>query len=206
MANRQFVSFPFTDLYKIKQQVLNWSARFSTCCFFDNHQYPSELPGYECLAAVGERARLEASAGNAFEQLKEFSQAQDDWLFGHFSFDLKSETEQSPSLLPDFIRFPDLFFFVPEDHSSKSTMKSRSVYSGTITRKFWMKLKRKNGQRSTANGQRSSLFVIQLFKTGFPKQTIFRLYSSCASISYGAIVMKLISARNFLLKMPIWIP
>jgi para-aminobenzoate synthetase component I len=114
MANRQFVSFPFTDLYKIKQQVVNWSARFSTCCFFDNHQYPSELPGYEVLVAVGERARLEASAGNAFHQLKEFSQAQADWLFGHFSFDLKSETEQSPSRLPDFIRFPDLFFFVPE--------------------------------------------------------------------------------------------
>ncbi len=70
MANRQFVSFPFTDLYKIKQQVLNWSARFNTCCFLDNQQYPSELPGYECLAAVGERARLEASAGNAFDQLK----------------------------------------------------------------------------------------------------------------------------------------
>jgi para-aminobenzoate synthetase component I len=114
MANRQFVSFPFIDLYKIKQQVVNWSARFSTCCFFDNHQYPSEIPGYEVLVAVGERARLEASAGNAFRQLKEFSQAQADWLFGHFSFDLKSETEQSPSRLPDFIRFPDMFFFVPE--------------------------------------------------------------------------------------------
>jgi para-aminobenzoate synthetase component 1 len=114
MANRQFVSFPFNDLYKIKQQVVDWSARFSTCCFFDNHQYPSEFPGYEGLVAVGERARLEASAGNAFQQLKEFSRAQADWLFGHFSFDLKSETEQSPSRLPDFIRFPDLFFFVPE--------------------------------------------------------------------------------------------
>jgi para-aminobenzoate synthetase component I len=114
MANRQFVSFPFIDLYKIKQQVVNWSARFSTCCFFDNHQYPSEIPGYEVLVAVGERARLEASAGIAFRQLKEFSQAQADWLFGHFSFDLKSETEQSPSRLPDFIRFPDMFFFVPE--------------------------------------------------------------------------------------------
>jgi para-aminobenzoate synthetase component 1 len=114
MAKRQFVSFPFSDLSKIKQQVLNWSARFSTCCFLDNQQYPSELPGYECLVAVGERARLQTHTGNAFEQLKKFSGEQADWLFGHFSFDLKSETEKSPSLLPDFIQFPDLFFFVPE--------------------------------------------------------------------------------------------
>ncbi len=114
MANRQFVSFPFSDLYDIKQKVLNWSARFDTCCFLDNQQYESEENSYECLAGVGEVARLEAHSGNAFDQLKKFSQAQDDWLFGHFAYDLKSETENSPSLLPDHIRFPDLFFFVPE--------------------------------------------------------------------------------------------
>jgi para-aminobenzoate synthetase component 1 len=114
MAKRRFVSFPFHDLYKIKEQVLNWSARFNTCSFLDNQQYPSEEDGFECLVALGEKTRLQAVAGHAFEALKEFSLQQDDWLFGHFSFDLKSETEDSPSDLPDFIGFPDLFFFVPE--------------------------------------------------------------------------------------------
>ena len=114
MAKRQFVSFPFSDLYKIKQQVLNWSARFITFSFLDNQSYPSELNSYECMVAVGERARLQAASGDAFKKLKKFSAEQDDWLFGHFSFDLKSETENSPSRLPDFIQFPDLFFFVPE--------------------------------------------------------------------------------------------
>jgi para-aminobenzoate synthetase component 1 len=114
MAKRQFVSFPFSDLYTIKQQVLNWSAKFDTCCFLDNQEYPSEEGGYECLAATGERSRLKTIAGRAFEELKTFSLKQDDWLFGHFSFALKSETEHSPSRLPDFIGFPDLFFFVPQ--------------------------------------------------------------------------------------------
>jgi len=114
MAKRQFVSFPFSDLYKIKQQVLNWSARFNTFSFLDNQLYPSADHSYECLAAVGERARLRAVSGNAFDKLRKFSAEQEDWLFGHFSFDLKSETENSPSFLPDRIQFPDLFFFVPE--------------------------------------------------------------------------------------------
>lgn len=114
MAKRQFVSFPFSDLYIIKQQVLSWSARFDTCCFLDNQEYPSEADSYECLAAIGEISRFRADAGHAFEDLKIFSQDLDDWLFGHFSFSLKSETENSPSLLHDFIGFPDLFFFVPE--------------------------------------------------------------------------------------------
>ena len=114
MAKRQFASFPFSDLYKIKQQVLNWSARFDTCCFLDNQQYHSGEHTYECLVAAGERTRLQAEAGNAFSELKKFSLLNDDWLFGHFSFDLKSETGGSRSLLTDFIGFPDLFFFVPE--------------------------------------------------------------------------------------------
>jgi para-aminobenzoate synthetase component I len=114
MAKRQFVSFPFSDLYTIKEQVLDWSARFNTFSFLDNQQYPSADNRFECLAAAGERARLQAASGHAFEQLKKFSIEQEDWLFGHFSFDLKSETEDSPSRLPDLIQFPDLFFFVPE--------------------------------------------------------------------------------------------
>ena len=111
MAKRQFVSFPFSDLYNIKQQVLNWSARFNTFAFLDNQLYPSPESNYECLIAVGERARLKTNAGGAFEKLKAFSLEQGDWLFGHFSFDLKSETENVPSALPDQILFPDLFFF-----------------------------------------------------------------------------------------------
>jgi para-aminobenzoate synthetase component 1 len=114
MAKRQFLSFPFSDLYKIKQQVLDWSARFNTFSFLDNQQYPSAEHSYECLVAAGEKTRLKTKAGHAFDELKKFSLQQDDWLFGHFSFDLKSETEGSASHLPDFIQFPDLFFFVPE--------------------------------------------------------------------------------------------
>ncbi len=114
MAKRQFVSFSFTDLHTIKQQVLNWSAGFNTCCFLDNQEYASETNTYECLAGVGELFRLQTVSGVAFEHLKTFSGKQDDWLFGHLSFNLKSETENSPSGLPDFIGFPDLFFFVPQ--------------------------------------------------------------------------------------------
>lgn len=114
MSNRNFISFPVSSLSEIKQQVLNWSARFSTCCFLDNQEYRSPSHSFECIVAVGEISRLEAGAGNAFDQLRLFSSKQKDWLFGHFSFDLKSETEAVASRLPDYIGFPDLFFFVPE--------------------------------------------------------------------------------------------
>ena len=114
MFNRNFISFPVADLYKIKQKVLIWSNRFNTCCILDNQQYKSGLGSFDCIAGVREISRLEAGSGTAFDQLRQFSSKQHDWLFGHFSFDLKSETEAVSSRLPDYIGFPDLFFFVPE--------------------------------------------------------------------------------------------
>jgi para-aminobenzoate synthetase component 1 len=151
MAKRQFASFTFSDLYIIKQQVLNWSARFSTFSFLDNQLYFSPDNNYECVVAAGERARILATAGHAFEQLKEFARQQDDWLFGHFSFDLKSETENSASRLPDNILFPDLFFFIPEVVVLINQSEIQIGLFGNHHREVLDEIE--NGQPSTVNRQ-----------------------------------------------------
>jgi para-aminobenzoate synthetase component I len=94
--------------------MLSWTNRFNICCFLDNQQYDSPYHTVECLAAAGALKSLECSAGDAFKQLQVFFDQQADWLFGHFSFDLKNELESLQSKNPDDIQFPDLFFFVPE--------------------------------------------------------------------------------------------
>ena len=114
MASRRFVSFPFTNPDIDKEKVLNWLSRFDIFCYLDNQHYPSAEDGFEALVAAGARNRIISSSGHAFTDLKNFSDHEEDWLFGHFSFDLKSETENCPSHLPDPIGFPELFFFVPE--------------------------------------------------------------------------------------------
>ncbi len=117
MNKRYFVSFPLTvdaDAEKIKKQVLIWLRRFSTCCFLDNSDYPAKGEHYECLAAAGESARITLKNGDAFPSLRRFSAEQQDWLFGHFCFSLKEETDGIADGLPENIAFPDGFFFVPE--------------------------------------------------------------------------------------------
>jgi para-aminobenzoate synthetase component 1 len=53
--------------------------------------------------------------GRAFEALQHFYAANtNDWLFGHFGYDLKNETEDLSSGHTDGIGFGDLHFFVPE--------------------------------------------------------------------------------------------
>jgi para-aminobenzoate synthetase component 1 len=147
-VKRNYVSFPITDNQTefIKQQMLTWAAPFNICCFLDNHDYNSgrsSLHSFECLLAAGAAATLKASAGEGLTRLKEWAATQQEWLFGHFAYDLVTETEPvhacapmppvagapmhpvasapispvagAPDLpLSDPIGFPDLFFFVPE--------------------------------------------------------------------------------------------
>jgi para-aminobenzoate synthetase component 1 len=113
-VRRQFISFPVADFQRTKQQMLSWVNQFNICCFLDNQQYNLPHHSVECMAAAGAVKTLATAAGTAFEQLKQLYEENRDWLFGHFSYDLKNETEGLASNNPDHIGFPDLCFFIPE--------------------------------------------------------------------------------------------
>lgn len=95
--------------------MLNWVNRFSIFCFLDNQQYSFSEPAFECLLAAGSKKSVCANAGSAFSKLRHFSDvANGEWLFGHFGYDLKNETESLHSNHADRVGFNDLFFFIPE--------------------------------------------------------------------------------------------
>ena len=111
---KETATFPIENFEEFKQKMLNWANQFNIFCLLDNHQYKFETPAFECLLAAGCKHNLEASAGNAFDQLKAFSNKHKDWLFGHLGYDLKNETEKLQSNNVDGVNFPDTYFFVPE--------------------------------------------------------------------------------------------
>jgi para-aminobenzoate synthetase component I len=95
--------------------MLNWVNRFNIFCFLDNRRYDFSKPAFECLLAAGSKTNIEVQAGNAFDALRHFYAAnKNEWLFGHFGYDLKNETEKLSSGNADGIGFSDLHFFVPE--------------------------------------------------------------------------------------------
>jgi para-aminobenzoate synthetase component I len=113
-VTRVFEAFAITDFQKTKIQMLNWANRFSIFCFLDNHNYQLAHSSVECLLGAGAIDKYEATAGNALPGFQDFFTKKGDWLFGHFSYDLKNEMEALHSAHPDHIHFPDIFFFVPE--------------------------------------------------------------------------------------------
>ncbi len=68
----------------------------------------------ECLAGAGCKRNFQSIAGNALDQLQQFRNENQGWLFGHLAYDLKNELGQVSSSHYDGIHFPDLNFFEPE--------------------------------------------------------------------------------------------
>lgn len=94
--------------------MLSWLNQFSICCFLDNHQYSSKYNSVENIAAAGSIRYFTSTNNNIQEQLETFLKKNNDWLFGHVSYDFKNKIELLHSNHFDGIAFPDLFFFQPE--------------------------------------------------------------------------------------------
>ena len=112
LVQRTAASFNVSDAQQMKKKLMSWANHFDSCCFLDNHHYQFPHHAHECLVAAGSTKKIEANAGEAFKNLREFSDQHQDWLFGHFSFDLKNEIELLSSTHPDHIGFPDLSFVI----------------------------------------------------------------------------------------------
>jgi para-aminobenzoate synthetase component I len=112
-VKRVTANFTIQNIDVIKKQMLNWANRFNICSFLDNHRYPSDYSGIECLVAAG-ALTIFSPTENILPQLSRFCQQHNDWLFGHISYDCKNAIEPLHSSHPDHIGFPDIFFFQPE--------------------------------------------------------------------------------------------
>lgn len=67
---------------------------------------------FHLAAALGVSSAYSPNS-NHFDELDEFLNAHNDWVFGYFTYDLKNQLEHLQSNNPDGVGFPDMFFFVP---------------------------------------------------------------------------------------------
>ncbi|MFM8488553.1 MAG: aminodeoxychorismate synthase component I, partial [Bacteroidota bacterium] len=104
------------DPILVKRQILFHTSKFEYGICLDNNSYKDVFAGESCelLAGFGHTEVIEALPGQAFDILKKHRNQHADWLFGGLSYDLKAETENLPSSLPDGVGFPVLCFFRPE--------------------------------------------------------------------------------------------
>jgi len=103
-----------TDPQSFKFKALQWAASFNVFCFLDSNNFTDPYSKFDTLIAIGAKDGLTAQTGTAFDQLEQFRKKHPGWIAGFFGYDLKNETECLSSLNPDYLHFPDLYFFVPQ--------------------------------------------------------------------------------------------
>ena len=94
--------------------MLLWAQQFREVVFLDSNDYPQKYSSYDCVIAVDAFTSLKTDYHNAFEDLKQYQQTTNDWLFGYLSYDLKNDIEHLQSDNFNGLDFPDLFFFQPK--------------------------------------------------------------------------------------------
>lgn len=84
-------------------------------CFLNPNGCASDRHGsFPEIFALGEAFAVTDGKDDAFDLLKQFHDAHDDWIFGFLTYDLKNQTERLSSFNHDGIMMPALHFFVPE--------------------------------------------------------------------------------------------
>lgn len=108
-------TFPIHELELFKEQVLTWASRHEVCCFLDHNGYQGQpYHDHEALVAIGAKAEIvQFDETGAFNQLKEFSDKTEDWLFGFLTYDLKNDVEDLSSQNFDGVKMPAIHFFQP---------------------------------------------------------------------------------------------
>jgi para-aminobenzoate synthetase component I len=100
-----------------KQQLLNWAQQFREVIFLDSNAIENQnqkYSSYDCVLAVDAFTAIKTDYHNAFEDLKQYQQTTNDWIFGYLSYDLKNDVEDLRSRNLDNLDFPDLYFFQPK--------------------------------------------------------------------------------------------
>ena len=95
--------------------AIRWGETiFENAVFLNSNNYSHDKYGsIQGIVALGAADQIVADGNEPFEQLKEFSDNCDDWLFGFLGYELKNRLERLHSKNPDHVHMPDMHFFRP---------------------------------------------------------------------------------------------
>ena len=96
----------------LKYSLLDFFKEESSLLLLDGNTSTGD--SFDWVIAAGVVDEISVGEQNAFEELQQFHQKHQDWIFGSLSYDLKNGLEKLESTHPDGIQAPALHFFLPK--------------------------------------------------------------------------------------------
>ncbi|MBI2269916.1 MAG: anthranilate synthase component I family protein [Bacteroidetes bacterium] len=117
---RSFIKTELQDIKDFANKLLHWCSTFENVSFLNSngnvsasYEHIDVEHSYDLMLGVDSVSSCKFNGNNAFGELKQYYTQTNDWLFGHFSYDLKNQIEKLTSNNFDGIQFPEMYFFQP---------------------------------------------------------------------------------------------
>jgi para-aminobenzoate synthetase component 1 len=102
------------NILSFQQKALAWANKFNVCCLLNSNHYPGNVNNEkEWVLAVDAIHFIEPKGDALFFDFQRFLNTSKQTVFGFIGYDLKNTIENLHSRNPDFLGFPNLFFFEP---------------------------------------------------------------------------------------------
>ena len=112
---RKWIDFYLKDKQTFINQLIKWGNARNPFMVLNSNNYAGDLYAkYDFVAAAGLYKYISTCNKDCFNQLKEFVNNNNDWIFGYLTYDLKNELENLKSENSDGLKFPSMYFFIPQ--------------------------------------------------------------------------------------------
>lgn len=104
------------EIDSLKKGLVEYARRFDYACILDSHSdiFINQVPftHYDLVAGFGTKSN--AITINTIEELSVVRSDLKEWLLGYLTYDIKNQIEELQSQNPDYLQWPEIFFFQPE--------------------------------------------------------------------------------------------
>ncbi|MEM6894702.1 MAG: anthranilate synthase component I family protein [Bacteroidota bacterium] len=91
-----------------------WGHRFDHSMWLDSNGHVDAYSNFEATLAVAEQTGRSQLTFHSLDEVQDFNDKEQDWLFGFISYDVKNQLEPLVSEHPDHVGFPLIGFFIPD--------------------------------------------------------------------------------------------
>ena len=145
MRNTQILNYSLTC-----KDLESLSLRYDQCVFLSSNA--DNLISY---LALGTKTEFKAERNQVFDELQDFVNQHQDWVFGYLGYDLKNEIEPTlSSNNSDEVGFGDFHFFVPEIVVELTIDFSKAHYFENKEKDYFLSILEKNNQETTKKTQK----------------------------------------------------
>ncbi|MDC6364846.1 MULTISPECIES: anthranilate synthase component I family protein [Flavobacteriaceae] len=110
---REHRSFAISDSDKIKEVLLEWSNVYPKVVWLDSNGHLSKYSSFDAILAISKQTDKSDDYINNIDEIQNFTDKEQDWLFGYLTYDIKNRFENLVSDNFDGLNFPEIQFFQP---------------------------------------------------------------------------------------------